>query len=133
MGLDEDKRDTSWDNVDEVSTLSRLTERQRKTVRELRAKYAKMPEYDVVATLDMGHVAEVFTKRAKLTGETMETIAAGVGIPMWEVRLLLKDGRATLKTLYGVAARLGINVCTIPGKSVIRGDEYENLKRMAEQ
>lgn len=47
MGLDEDKRDTSWDNVDEVSTLSRLTERQRKTVRELRAK---VPEYDVVAT-----------------------------------------------------------------------------------
>lgn len=80
MSLDEDKRDTSWDNVDEVSTLSRLTERQRKTVRELRAKYAKMPEYDVVATLDMGHVAEVFSKRAKLTGDTEATIAAGTGI-----------------------------------------------------
>lgn len=40
MGLDEDKRDTSWDTVDEVSTLSRLTERQRKTVRELRANYS---------------------------------------------------------------------------------------------
>lgn len=47
MGLDDGKRDTSWDNVDGVSTLSRLKERQRKTVRELRAK---VPEYDVVAT-----------------------------------------------------------------------------------
>lgn len=133
MGLDDIERDTSWDNVDKVSTLSRLTERQRKTVRMLRAKYAKAPEYDVVASLDMNHVAGVFSKRAKLTGETEETIAVGVGIPLWEVRLLLKDGRATLKTLYGVASHLGINVCIIPGKSIIRGDEYENLKRMAKR
>lgn len=47
MGLDEDKRDTSWDTVDEVSTLSRLTERQHEVARMLRAK---VPEYDVVAT-----------------------------------------------------------------------------------
>lgn len=133
MGLDEDKRDTSWDNVDEVSTLSRLTERQRKTVRGLRAKYAKMPECDVVATLDIEHVEEVLSRRAKLTGETEETIAAGAGIPGWEVRLFLQDGRATLRTLYTVAAHLGIGVCTIPGKSIIRGDEYENLKRMTKR
>lgn len=47
MGLDDVERDTSWDNVDEVSTLSRLTERHREMARMLRAK---VPEYDVVAT-----------------------------------------------------------------------------------
>ena len=63
MGLDEDKRDTSWDTVDEVSTLSRLTERHREMARMLRAK---VPEYDVVATSAIDPLAGYYSKEPNL-------------------------------------------------------------------
>ena len=63
MGLDDVERDTSWDNVDKVFTLSRLTESRREMERMLRAK---VPEYDVVATSAIDTPAGYSSKESNL-------------------------------------------------------------------